>query len=411
MPCECCETGRCCQNGNCIAGVTASYCATGPGGFGPGIFTAGSSDCAQYTCTAGPPYDMACSLVNACQCINVPGRILRPPYTTCNCSTLTSAGVPYGGCAAYSCLECDTGTGNCVYTCPSPRSCCAGTCCPLPQRCDTASGTCVDKCTTGTFCAGTGSAYACCTSGQKCCGPSGCLARSTVSGTALLAVDKSPGTGGWFDTGTDMLAGDMLTVSASGTVGTATPNGKSTDCSNSSRFSTAFCYMALLGRVGPSGTTFLLGSSYTGLTGAGRLYMRVNRTDFISGVSAGDFSISYSRGADPCPGYTPAAIGEPIVYAAGEEPPKPLPGPGAALKSLLRLVGIVASPTCSCNARAAQMDVWGEWECLKRLPEICGWLKEEAKKRELWFFPPAGAALILASISLSALKRLLRGNS
>jgi hypothetical protein len=55
------------------------------------------------------------------------------------------------------------------------------------------------------------------------------------------------------------------------------------------------------------------------------------------------------------------------------------------------------------------MDVWGEWECLKRLPEICGWLKEEAEKRELWFFPPAGVALILAAISLSALKRPFRG--
>jgi hypothetical protein len=57
------------------------------------------------------------------------------------------------------------------------------------------------------------------------------------------------------------------------------------------------------------------------------------------------------------------------------------------------------------------MDVWGERECLTRLPEICGWLKEEAEKRDLWFFAPAGAALILAAISLAALKRPFRGNS
>jgi hypothetical protein len=78
---------------------------------------------------------------------------------------------------------------------------------------------------------------------------------------------------------------------------------------------------------------------------------------------------------------------------------------------MLRLAGIVASPTCSCNARAAQMDAWGEWESLKRLPEICGWLKEEADKRGMWFFWPAGAALILVSVLLAALKRPFSGNS
>jgi hypothetical protein len=57
------------------------------------------------------------------------------------------------------------------------------------------------------------------------------------------------------------------------------------------------------------------------------------------------------------------------------------------------------------------MDAWGEWECLTRLPEIIGWLKEEAEKRDLWFFQPAGYALVLAAISLSALKRAIRGNS
>jgi hypothetical protein len=57
------------------------------------------------------------------------------------------------------------------------------------------------------------------------------------------------------------------------------------------------------------------------------------------------------------------------------------------------------------------MDDWGGRVCLTRLPEICGWLKEEAEKRGLWFFPPAGYALILAAISLSALKQTLRGNN
>jgi hypothetical protein len=166
--------------------------------------------------------------------------------------------------------------------------------------------------------------------------------------------------------------------------------------------------MRLIGRIGLSGTIFSVGTSYSGSPGAGRLYLRQN--DTVVSDNAGSF-VGTISGIDPCPGYTPSAIGEPIVYAAGEEPPTPLPGPGTALKSLLRLAGIVASPTCRCNARAAQMDTWGEWECLKRIPEICGWLKEEAAKRKLWFFPPAGVALILAAISLSALKRPWRGNN
>jgi hypothetical protein len=229
-----------------------------------------------------------------------------------------------------------------------------------------------------------------------------------------MSSDKSPGSDGWLDTGLDVAAGDSLSITVTGTVPvdgvTATPDGKSSDCANSNRFDTRFCYMAMLGKIGTTGTPFLIGSSYGGAPGVGRLYLRVNRTNYIFGpTEGGDFSVNYTRTTDPCPGYTPAAVGEPVVYASGEEPPSP--GPGAQLKFLLGLAGIASSPTCSCNARAAQMDAWGEWGCLTRLPEINGWLKEEAGKRGLWFFPPAGYALVLAAISLSALKRPVRGNS
>jgi hypothetical protein len=164
--------------------------------------------------------------------------------------------------------------------------------------------------------------------------------------------------------------------------------------------------MALIGRV-DSGSPFLVGSSYTGTPGAGRLYLRQN--DGTVYDNGGSFVGTITT--DPCPGFTPASVGEPVVYASGDQPTPPPAGPGAELKTLLRYAGIVASPTCSCNARATQMDAWGEWECLQRLPEICGWLKEEAGKRGLLFFPPAGLALILAAISLSALKRPFRGNN
>jgi hypothetical protein len=46
------------------------------------------------------------------------------------------------------------------------------------------------------------------------------------------------------------------------------------------------------------------------------------------------------------------------------KPPVPIvtSGPGTELKKLLKLVGITASPTCSCNARARTMDTNGcDW--------------------------------------------------
>ena len=61
-------------------------------------------------------------------------------------------------------------------------------------------------------------------------------------------------------------------------------------------------------------------------------------------------------------------------------------GPGFQLKKLLKdWLGITASPNCSCNAHARQMDEWGPDECERRLPEIVGWLEEQARARKLPF--------------------------
>ena len=63
----------------------------------------------------------------------------------------------------------------------------------------------------------------------------------------------------------------------------------------------------------------------------------------------------------------------------------PKDGPGTELKEMLSWLGIKAAPTCSCNQRAAQMNIWGADECERRLDEIVGWLREEAAKRKLPF--------------------------
>jgi len=407
MTCACCETGRCCKGATCTTG-SASECA-----FNSGTFTAGG-DCSAHACIDNAGKGQ-CSVTDACVCAITQEQSVYTTLTTCNCATLQANGYSTGGCRWYYCEKCNTSTGACVWGCDSIyQDCCAGTCCPLSQRC--ASGTCVNKCTTGTFCAGTGSAYACCTSGQKCCGSSGCLSVITANFTVDVRVND------WVNTGVTLAAGTSVAITATascdrcaaGTVewagqgSTATPNGVSAgDCSNGNSVAFAICHMALIGKIGAGGTPFLVGSSYSGTPGAGLLYLRQNDTNV--GDNRGAFTGTITT--DPCPGYTPAAVGEPIVYGPGEEPPKQLPGPGAALKSILSLAGIVSSPTCSCNARAAQMDSWGEWESLKRLPEICDWLKEEADKREMWFFRPAGYALVLAAVFLSALKRPFRGNN
>jgi hypothetical protein len=76
-------------------------------------------------------------------------------------------------------------------------------------------------------------------------------------------------------------------------------------------------------------------------------------------------------------------------------------GPGTELKALLKRVGIVASPGCSCNTRAKLMDANELKEpgwCEKNLETICDWLQEEATKRKLPFFRMAGKILVRKAI-------------
>jgi hypothetical protein len=73
-------------------------------------------------------------------------------------------------------------------------------------------------------------------------------------------------------------------------------------------------------------------------------------------------------------------------------------GAGTELKKLLKKVGITASPTCSCNAKARTMDENGiEW-CENNINTIVNWLKEEATKRKLPFVEIAGRLLVKRAI-------------
>jgi len=77
---------------------------------------------------------------------------------------------------------------------------------------------------------------------------------------------------------------------------------------------------------------------------------------------------------------------------------RPQVGPGTELKKLLATVGITATPNCSCNARAAEMDRQGSEWCESNLDTIVGWLREEAEKRGLPFLDVAGRLLVRRAI-------------
>lgn len=89
-----------------------------------------------------------------------------------------------------------------------------------------------------------------------------------------------------------------------------------------------------------------------------------------------------------------------------EKYPKEKIGAGTELKKLLKLMGIVASPNCSCNAKAKTMDENGlEW-CKDNIDTIVSWLKEEADKRHLPFLTYGAKRLVKFAIG-KAEKRLV----
>jgi hypothetical protein len=98
---------------------------------------------------------------------------------------------------------------------------------------------------------------------------------------------------------------------------------------------------------------------------------------------------AYPKAREPVFGSEPVA-GIPVVTEAG---------PGTELKKLLKnWLGITASPNCACNARARQMDQWGPDLCEQNLPEIVGWLEEQARARNLPFVRFAGEQAVKMAI-------------
>jgi hypothetical protein len=90
--------------------------------------------------------------------------------------------------------------------------------------------------------------------------------------------------------------------------------------------------------------------------------------------------------------------------AKSEAPPAPaiqLGGPGTQLSRLLKKIGIEPTPTCSCRAKAAEMDSWGPDECERpeRIDEVVAVMRAEAAARGLPFLDAAGRMLVRRAIA------------
>jgi len=76
----------------------------------------------------------------------------------------------------------------------------------------------------------------------------------------------------------------------------------------------------------------------------------------------------------------------------------PTHGPGKELKKLLKRIGIVSKPTCSCNAHARRMDEMGcDW-CAANVPTITEWMRGEAAKRKMPFIATLAGLMVKRAI-------------
>lgn len=90
-----------------------------------------------------------------------------------------------------------------------------------------------------------------------------------------------------------------------------------------------------------------------------------------------------------------ADMSPPVItkqQADGIQVKVPQHGPGTELKKMLSKLGVNPSPTCDCNGKAAQMNIWGVKGCEEHFDEIVGWMRE-GQDRWKWTDKVKAAAL------------------
>lgn len=75
--------------------------------------------------------------------------------------------------------------------------------------------------------------------------------------------------------------------------------------------------------------------------------------------------------------------------------------PGTILSKMIKSVGIQMSDSCSCKRHALEMNDKGNDWCEQNIDTIVGWLREEAKRRNLPFLDAIGKMLVNRAIKKS----------
>lgn len=75
--------------------------------------------------------------------------------------------------------------------------------------------------------------------------------------------------------------------------------------------------------------------------------------------------------------------------------------PGTILSKMIKSVGIQMTDSCSCKRHALEMNDYGNDWCESNMDTVVGWLRDEAKKRNLPFIDTIGKLLVGRAIKKS----------
>jgi hypothetical protein len=75
--------------------------------------------------------------------------------------------------------------------------------------------------------------------------------------------------------------------------------------------------------------------------------------------------------------------------------------PGTVLSKMIKSVGIQMTDSCSCKRHALEMNEKGNDWCEQNIDTIVGWLRDEAKRRNLPFMDALGKLLVGRAIKKS----------
>lgn len=83
--------------------------------------------------------------------------------------------------------------------------------------------------------------------------------------------------------------------------------------------------------------------------------------------------------------------------------------PGTVMSKMIKSLGITMTDNCSCKAHAIEMNTKGNDWCEQNIDTIVGWLRDEAKRRNLPFIDAIGKLLVNRAIKKS--RKLLANES